>query len=166
MHGNNKISAYPDFPAEVQRRRATFLKVKTHLRSLDMKYALLFPAKLRVIDGDTTRFFTTPEDTWTWLHARGLANHTVESLSDKEWNSPRPQRKRNRRPERGPTRSQKELERSKTIEAVSLHIHNSYSPLQGMDTPGKDSEGDDTSESREAERRLPVLTPRSADDLG
>ena len=48
-HNNNTISAYPDFKAEVQRRRATFLAVKKHLRSLNMRYALLFPAKLRVV---------------------------------------------------------------------------------------------------------------------
>ena len=70
MHENNKISAYPDVTTEVQRHRTSFLKIKNQLRSLSIQYALIYPAKLRVVDGDSTRFFTTPEDAWTWLHAR------------------------------------------------------------------------------------------------
>ena len=88
-HENNKISAYPDFTAEVQRRRASFLKVKSQLRSLNMQYALIYPAKLRVVDGENTHFFTTPEDTWTWLHAKGLVNESEATRSRDGWTAPK-----------------------------------------------------------------------------
>ena len=165
-HENNKISAYPDFTSEVQRHRASFLKVKSQLRSLNIQYALIYPAKLRVVDGDSTRFFNSPEDAWTWLHAKGLATTMEETEGERGWSTPRPQRKRNKRTARIPTKQQREHERSKALEAVAIHISNPYSPLQTDGTSTVDSDGEGSQNQLDPMSRPPELTPRSADDLG
>lgn len=41
---NSKISLFPDFSAEVQKQRAQFTEVKKRLRSLELQYAMLYPA--------------------------------------------------------------------------------------------------------------------------
>lgn len=41
--------------------------VKAALRCKDIKYSILFPAKLRVVDGETVRFFTSLKDASTWV---------------------------------------------------------------------------------------------------
>lgn len=44
--GNVKVAVFPDFSAEVQRRRQGFMEAKRKLRDIHLKYAMLFPAKL------------------------------------------------------------------------------------------------------------------------
>ncbi|KAJ1200835.1 hypothetical protein NDU88_004656 [Pleurodeles waltl] len=38
----------------------------------DVKYALQFPATLRIITDNNTTFRTTPEEAWAWLENRGI----------------------------------------------------------------------------------------------
>ena len=52
------ISAYPDFTTEVQRKRSSYAAVKVSLRKAGLKYALNFPARLRVVEGDDVHFFS------------------------------------------------------------------------------------------------------------
>ena len=163
---NNTIRAYPDFTNEVQQRRATFLEIKSRLRTLNMKYALLFPAKLRVVDGDTTHFFTSPEDAWTWLHAKGLVKHDEDSLDSQGWRPSGRQRIRRKRSGRVPTRPQQAQERTKAIEAVALTLRNSFSPLRTEDNFSTGSAESETLDWLGSEGRPPLLTPRSADALG
>lgn len=66
MNGS-KIAFYPDFSADLQKRRAQFQDVKRRLRAVDLSYAMLYPAKLRVIAEDTTHFFENPKDAARWL---------------------------------------------------------------------------------------------------
>lgn len=66
MNGS-RIAFYPDFSADLQKRRAQFQDVKRRLRTLDLSYAMLYPAKLRVVAGDTTVFFENPKDAAGWL---------------------------------------------------------------------------------------------------
>lgn len=68
--GNKMIAIYPDFSAEVQRRRRTFTEVKRRLRIKNIKYAMLFPARLRVEGEDRAHFFEDPEAAIAWLEQR------------------------------------------------------------------------------------------------
>ena len=59
-----RVSFYPDFSAEVQRRRAKFGEVKRRLQRLR---AMLYPAKLRIIAGGRAQFFESAADASSWL---------------------------------------------------------------------------------------------------
>lgn len=69
---NARISFYPDFSAEVQRRRAKFTEVKKPLRKYAVTYAMLYPAKLRVATNDETHFFENPATASAWLDRNTL----------------------------------------------------------------------------------------------
>lgn len=45
--GNGHVAVFPDFSSEVQRKRSLFHNIKQRLRVLHLKYAMLFPARLR-----------------------------------------------------------------------------------------------------------------------
>lgn len=64
---NNKISIFPDYSPEVQQRHRSGTEVRKRLREKGLAYSLLFPSKLRIIDGDRFRFFVSAP---TWLDAR------------------------------------------------------------------------------------------------
>lgn len=53
-YGKKIIVVFPDFSAEVQRRHKSFTEAKRRLR---IKYAMLFPAGLRVEGDDRVHFF-------------------------------------------------------------------------------------------------------------
>lgn len=57
---NSRISLFPDFSAELQKRPATFNDVKKLLRELNVQYGMLYPARLRVTALGTTHFFDRP----------------------------------------------------------------------------------------------------------
>ena len=67
QHNGTRVSFYPDFSAEVQRRRAKFFDVKRRLRQLQLSYAMLYPAKLRVIVEGQAQFFDSAKDAANWL---------------------------------------------------------------------------------------------------
>lgn len=66
---NTKLLLFPDYTIETQRQRRSFDAVKADLRKKGIKYSILFPAKLRVVDGETVRFFTNPKDASAWLES-------------------------------------------------------------------------------------------------
>ena len=66
----NRVMLFPDYTIAVQQQRATFVNVKHKLRDLGLKYALLFPARLRVILDNKSYFFTEPSDVWNWLEQK------------------------------------------------------------------------------------------------
>ena len=71
MCGDQEVMLFPDLSAQLLERRRTFDPVKKELKSLNMKYGLMFPARLRVwLDGGQTREFSTPEDAGKFV--RGL----------------------------------------------------------------------------------------------
>lgn len=57
---DSKISCYQDFSASVIRKRKDFNAVKQRLRDMGARYAMLYPAKLRVNIGSTLKVFETP----------------------------------------------------------------------------------------------------------
>lgn len=59
---NKKISFYPDYSADLQRRRDEFLDVKRMLREKEMEYALIYPARLRIKHQGSIKFFATPAE--------------------------------------------------------------------------------------------------------
>lgn len=66
---NGKLLLFPDYTIETQRQRRSFDNIKAALRVKGIKYSVLFPAKLHVVDGETVRFFTAPKDAAAWLEA-------------------------------------------------------------------------------------------------
>ncbi|KAE8580012.1 hypothetical protein XENTR_v10024271 [Xenopus tropicalis] len=71
MVDGKKVSVFPDFSAELQRQRGTFTAVKRRLREANLKYGMLYPAKLRVQAGLRTLFFQTSQEASDWLDTRG-----------------------------------------------------------------------------------------------
>lgn len=61
------IMLFPDFSVETQRQCRTFDHVKAQLCLKGIKYGMLFPARLRVIDGESTCYFTSLEEASHWM---------------------------------------------------------------------------------------------------
>lgn len=53
-HEAAHLMFFPDFSVDTQRLRKSFDAVKQSLRSRNIKYSMLFPARLRVVDGEST----------------------------------------------------------------------------------------------------------------
>lgn len=66
---NANLMFFPDFSLETQKLRRSFDQVKVGLPARNIKYSILFPAKLRVQDGQTVKFFTAPRDAAAWLES-------------------------------------------------------------------------------------------------
>lgn len=62
---NSKIFLY--YSPEVQQQRCSFKEIRKRLRENGLKYSLLYPSKLRVVDGSSTRYFETPAAAVSWL---------------------------------------------------------------------------------------------------
>lgn len=61
MYNGNRVSMYPDFSPELQKKRARFGEAKCKLQQLKVKYALLYPARLRINAMGETVFLDNPE---------------------------------------------------------------------------------------------------------
>lgn len=68
---NVTVAVYPDFSAEVQKKRARFTEVKRQLCIHHIKYAMLFPARLCVTHEGKAQFFEDPQAVLSWLEHRG-----------------------------------------------------------------------------------------------
>lgn len=64
------IMVFPDFSAEVQKQRARFVEVKRRLRAHHLMYAILFPARLRIVGEDRAYFLEDPTLASAWLDQR------------------------------------------------------------------------------------------------
>lgn len=64
---NTNLMMFPDYTVETQRQRRSFDGVKAALRAKGVAYSVLFPAKLRVIDGESVRIFTNPKEAGAWV---------------------------------------------------------------------------------------------------
>lgn len=58
---------YPDFSPELQKKRARFGEVKRKLQQLKVKYALLYPARLRINAMGETVFLDSPARVEEWI---------------------------------------------------------------------------------------------------
>lgn len=66
LYKDARILIFPDYTKQVQQQRQSFLAAKARLRDLKLQYALLYPARLRVIYRSRTHFFNTPEEVFQW----------------------------------------------------------------------------------------------------
>ncbi|KAI4895056.1 hypothetical protein NFI96_004993, partial [Prochilodus magdalenae] len=57
----HRIRIFPDYSTELSRRRAAFRPIKATLFQKGFRFALLYPARLRVIVNGATRIFESPE---------------------------------------------------------------------------------------------------------
>lgn len=71
---NSEIKVFPDFSAEVQKKRALFVEAKRQLRICHYTYAMLFPARLHMVGEDRAHFFDTPEAVFAWLEDHAAPN--------------------------------------------------------------------------------------------
>ncbi|KAJ1158428.1 hypothetical protein NDU88_011116 [Pleurodeles waltl] len=167
---------FPDYSKEVQSRRNTFLALKRKLRQVGMTYAMIFPARLRVISQGITLFFNTLQEVWSWIETQPVQDswevQAWQSLRTKrtKWKkrgplgSPSPWPRRRSRPCAGrlkilvfgkgglasPTsRGGSPIEREK----------NNGAALSNITTPS------DPSDLSDSELEHPIVTPRTADDL-
>ncbi|KAK7904168.1 hypothetical protein WMY93_016775 [Mugilogobius chulae] len=62
LYEGTRIHIYPDFSAGVLQKRRQFDSVKKRLRELNISYALLYPAVLRIHTGDKTLLCRSPEE--------------------------------------------------------------------------------------------------------
>ena len=128
----NPITAFPDYTMEVQRQRNNFNAVKAQLRKMNLSYALLFPARLRVVEADTSHFFTTPKDAWDWLHTKGIQDIPEETGPDGDgWSVARRRCKQyhSKKPRAKPSMSQIAQEQAEAVISVSQHDANRYRAL-------------------------------------
>ncbi|KAJ1185144.1 hypothetical protein NDU88_001939 [Pleurodeles waltl] len=58
---------FPDYTFQVQKQRHSFDGVKKALQAKELKYSMLFPAKLCVIAEGKSWYFTSPADVWDWI---------------------------------------------------------------------------------------------------
>ncbi|KAJ1215511.1 hypothetical protein NDU88_003119 [Pleurodeles waltl] len=56
-----------DFTLQVQQKHRSFDEVKKILYSKDIKYMMIFSARLRVVLEDGSWFFNTPAEAWKWM---------------------------------------------------------------------------------------------------
>lgn len=62
-YDGRRIHIYPDFPAEIMKRRQPFEEVRKKFNNAGMRTGFLYPARLRVTKGtDINKIFNTPED--------------------------------------------------------------------------------------------------------
>ncbi|KAJ8004223.1 hypothetical protein DPEC_G00156580 [Dallia pectoralis] len=67
FHGS-EVHIYPDYSAEVSRKKAAYYTVKSQLRSGGFRYRMFFPAKLQVTDRSGQKLlFSSPEEVSTFL---------------------------------------------------------------------------------------------------
>ncbi|KAL6481144.1 hypothetical protein MHYP_G00092240 [Metynnis hypsauchen] len=69
----NRIHIYPDFSADVARRRAAFTAIKPKLREAGIEYGLLFPARLRINHNGVKHVFESPQQVTVFLQGLSLS---------------------------------------------------------------------------------------------
>lgn len=87
---NARILIFPDYTRAVQQQRQSFTVAKARLRSLQLPYALLYAARLRVVYKSRTLFFDSLEEVFTWADQTvKVRSHTPPRLeSDSSSGSP------------------------------------------------------------------------------
>ncbi|KAJ1092813.1 hypothetical protein NDU88_005923 [Pleurodeles waltl] len=159
------VNAYADFTQEVQRQPNSYAKTKQRLHEHNIKYALLFTAKLRVISDDRTHVFTSPEDAWMWLHAKGLTRSQEGTDEGEEWLISPSQKCSKKRPKGQPTEKQAAEERAKVLKETPLLTQNSFEALRALPVDSLESDSASSDSTLTDVLKGPKLTPRSADAL-
>lgn len=66
FHSGKPIFFFPDFPAEVVKKRQVYGDVRKRLLALGAQCGFLYPARLRVSHGSTVKVFSSPHDAETY----------------------------------------------------------------------------------------------------
>ena len=172
---NYPVMLFPDYTAAIQQQRASFLGVKRKLRELQYKYALLFPARLKIMLDGKSHFFDSPSEAWSWLELR---EPTISADSATEWRrvsrkkrSPRARRDGKERagPSRAPTDSQRAKDRSALLQTTAILTQSpSNPPSNPPATPrnsSSDTESSTSCHSITSVSHGPKVTPQTADDI-
>ncbi|XP_075700942.1 uncharacterized protein LOC142665212 [Rhinoderma darwinii] len=80
------VSIFPDFSVDLQKRRATFMSFKRRLRDLNISYSMAYTARLRVVDGDRSIFFTTPKDSDDCVNRQRRSTTPLSRFPQTFWN--------------------------------------------------------------------------------
>ncbi|KAJ1087947.1 hypothetical protein NDU88_001106 [Pleurodeles waltl] len=161
---NTRISLYPDYTLMVQKCRACFQVVKRRLRTEGLKYALLFPARLRVTFNQKTHFFETPDSACDWLDA------TFPHLGNEERSDALPPRQPHQSRRSGRGRMQSARKKTgptmlQVLEGRNEALQSAYS-LQGTDSsphgPPSSIDSATAFESEGSSALFPAVTPQSA----
>eukprot|EP00079_Xenopus_tropicalis_P037383 XP_017951154.1 PREDICTED: uncharacterized protein LOC108648090 [Xenopus tropicalis] len=67
-----RISLYPDYSTAFQCKRSTYTGAKRRLLDLKIEYAMMFPAKFRVLDGKMLLYFDRPKVVADWLDSHAI----------------------------------------------------------------------------------------------
>ncbi|KAK7904504.1 hypothetical protein WMY93_017111 [Mugilogobius chulae] len=62
MYQGHRIHIFPDFPAEIMKRRQLFEDTRRKLKAAGLRTGFIYPARLRVTRGNETSTFNTPEE--------------------------------------------------------------------------------------------------------
>ncbi|KAL0150398.1 hypothetical protein M9458_054215 [Cirrhinus mrigala] len=76
QYDDNKVSFSQDFSASVIRRHKEFNAVKQRLREMGARYAMLYPAKLRVSIVNTSKVFETVAAVLQYLDKNAASSNT------------------------------------------------------------------------------------------
>ncbi|KAJ4926146.1 hypothetical protein JOQ06_008329 [Pogonophryne albipinna] len=67
IYGTRHIMFFPDFSAEVTKRRMKYGEVKQQLRTRGIQFGLIFPARMYTLHNGKRRVFNTPEEVESFL---------------------------------------------------------------------------------------------------
>uniref|UniRef100_A0A3B4F0H5 L1 transposable element RRM domain-containing protein n=1 Tax=Pundamilia nyererei TaxID=303518 RepID=A0A3B4F0H5_9CICH len=68
--GGQEVMFFPDLSTDLHRRRRGFDRVKQQLRAMNVRYGLIYPARLRVSSGGHMHVFETPADAEKFIRER------------------------------------------------------------------------------------------------
>lgn len=77
-YNNTTVRIYPDYSANLSRRRAEFNDIKQALYSKGIKFQLLYPSCLRVTFGGNTFRFNTPDEAKTFYDQHVVAQRETD----------------------------------------------------------------------------------------
>ena len=165
--GNVKVSIFPDYTFNVQKQRASFLAVKKELRNEGIQYALMFPAKLKIMVDGKANFFVEPREVRDWLelYRKGRDAPPAPAQDKSEWTAPKPKRKKQVWTSRKPTRTQSEREKRAALRAAGSLTKGKSHGDGDEDPPEQMTSGTESDPMEVLGETLPGMTPRSADDL-
>ncbi|KAJ1094121.1 hypothetical protein NDU88_007205 [Pleurodeles waltl] len=128
------------------------------LWELQLRYALLFSAKLKVIDCKYCHILS-PENVWTWLHAKGLVVMAETDRTDLDCVTPRPKHRSPRVARMRPTQHKVAEVQSHTVEAATLHSSNPFTALRSEPILDSGSDTGATGSSVTSGTSDPKFTP-------
>ncbi|KAJ1096431.1 hypothetical protein NDU88_001573 [Pleurodeles waltl] len=108
---------------------------------------------------------TAAADSWTWMHAKGIAQPSNEGKEFREWLTLSAHRRPRRRSKAQPTKMQAATERVKALRDVTTHTENSLMLLQNNSQVHSDSDSGSSGFMVTGVIKGPDVTPQTAFDL-